>query len=159
MASAPHVTDAEAQACADFAANVAEYLHLPRYKMLIMEEPCQDDALASVEVVEGRWVAQIYLSTEWMEKDDEERMLTIVHEVCHLLHRSVNYVVESSVRYMHDYEYNDLAVRYRHETELMVDHLSMFLSDHATIKESWKTAHRRAAQTTKKPAKIPINKP
>lgn len=142
--SARHVTDDEARAVAEFAADIGEFLTLPRYRFTVMLEPCEEHALATIHTVKDRWIAEIYLCESWMERSDSERMNTVIHEVCHLLHRGVDQVVlEEAARAMHSWEHDAIRARYRRETELMVDHLANFVSDFASVEESWKKFHRK----------------
>jgi hypothetical protein len=141
-----HVTDAEAEAIVEFAANVVAALGLPRWTISVMEAPTKKkhDAQATVKPVDGRYVAQIHLNADWMTYDDDTRRQTIVHEVLHLIHARVNDTISDAKYVMHDYEFDALWARYRRETELMVDHLAMFLDDTRTLKEAWDDAHGKS---------------
>jgi hypothetical protein len=142
-AAVTHVTDEEAEAIVEFAATVVGALGLPRWTIMVMEAPTtdEDDAQATVKPVDGRYVAQMHLNAEWMTYDDETRRQAIVHEVLHLIHARVNDAVSDAKFLMHDYEYDALWARYQRETELMVDHLALFLDDTRTLKEAWDKAH------------------
>lgn len=75
-----------------------------------------------------------------MKRSDDERRDTIVHEMLHLLHFRINHIFDDTRDFMHDYEHDALAKRYRRETELMVDHLAAFLAATHTLKEAWREA-------------------
>jgi hypothetical protein len=139
-----HVTKREAQAVADFATDVCAALHLPGWRILVMDDPADDDNNAEVRTVDGRWVAQVYLSPKWMSLTDDERRDTVVHEVCHLLHaRLEDAVLTDSRGYMHDHEHDDWSARVKREFELMADHLALFLADTHTLRQAWDKAHGR----------------
>ncbi len=87
-----HVTKREAQAVCDFALDVIGMLHLPGWQVLVMEEPCHDDALASIDRTYGKYTAEIRLCADWMARSDDERRETITHEVLHLLHFRIDHI-------------------------------------------------------------------
>lgn len=134
---ADHIGEIEARRVSLFAAEIGEYLSLPRYRYNVMIDACDEDALASIHTVEHRHIAQIYVSTEWMDRSDEERMNTIIHEVCHLLHRDVDFAVKSGKQYMHDWEFVSVWTGYTREVELMVDYLAQFIQNFSTVQKSW----------------------
>lgn len=142
-----HVTKREAQAVADYAADVIALLALPRWRILIMEEPCDDDCIASIDSVEGKYTAQLWLCTDWMKRADDERRDTITHEVLHLLHFRVDHIIADARDLMHDHEHDALHHRYRRETELMVDHLAGFLADTHRLRDAWEHHHGRKAKS------------
>lgn len=137
-----HVTRREANAVCEFAIDVLQLLHMPGWQVLVMEDPADEDCVASILPVEGKYTAQLYLASDWMKRSDDERCETVVHEVLHLLHFRVNHVLDDARGLMHDHEHDALYVRYRRETELMVDHLAKFLSRTHSMRASWDTAHQ-----------------
>lgn len=139
-----HTTKREAQAICDYAVDVIGALGLPGWRVLLMEDPCDDDCLACIVPVEGKYTAQLYVCTDWMKRDDDERRDTITHEVLHLLHFRVDHVLDDARDLMHDHEHDALHKRYRRETELMVDHLAGFLARTHTLRESWAKAHGKS---------------
>lgn len=140
---ADHITEEEAEAIAHFASEVAGYLSLPRYRFSVMTKPSHKDALASIKTISHRWVAEIRVHKDWMNRSSSERMAAIVHEVCHLLHRNVDHVInEEAGQFMHEHEHQPILRRYRRETELMVDYLAMFISDFSTVQQSWDNLHK-----------------
>lgn len=142
--STSHVTDEEAKAVADFAMEVGELLSLPRYRYNVMIDPCDEDALGSIHTVQHRWIAEIYLCESWMERSDEDRMNTVIHEVCHLLHRDVDHVVDQETGpFLHEHEHRHLKMRYRREVELMVDHLANFITEFTTVRSTWDKLHSK----------------
>lgn len=141
-----HITKKEADAVAEFAGQLLELLRLPAWTVLIMDEPCEDDAVASIRPIEGRHVAELSLAADWMKRRNEERLYTVVHEVCHLVHARVNDAVHDAEFHMHDYEFRTFWGRYRRETEYMVDHLAFFLSRTHCLEQAWEKAHGKAAR-------------
>lgn len=136
-----HVTKREAQAVCDFAVNVLTALHMPGWQILVMEEPADEDELAAIRPVDGKYTAQLWLCSDWMKRSDEERRETVVHEVLHLLHFRINHVVDDARDLMHDHEHDAMQRRYFRETDLMVDHLAKFLSCTHSLEEAWAAAH------------------
>ncbi len=139
----PHVTDDEAEAIVAFASDVAGALGLPTWQIAVMEEPVRKKhkADATITPIDGRYFAEIRLAKDWMTFDEARRRQVIVHEILHLLHVRINDVFEDARDYMHDHEHASLHRRFVRETELMVDHLSLFLTATHTIEEAWDTAH------------------
>lgn len=135
--SGDHVSDIEARRVALFAADVGEYLSLPRYRYNVMAKPCEESALASIHTVEHRHIAEIFLSIEWMDRSESERMNTVIHEVCHLLHRDVDFAVKSGDKYMHPWEFGPVWEHYQREVELMVDYLAQFIQNFSTVEAAW----------------------
>lgn len=138
-----HVTRREADAVVAFAIKVRDLLGLPSWRIGVLEEPADGDALASISTVPGRWIAEVKLSDQWMKLSSDERRDTIVHEVCHLLHVGVNHVIEDAQSLMHDHEWDALNASYHRATEYMVDHLAGFLDAHYQLQQAWDEVHQR----------------
>lgn len=137
-----HVPRKEREAVLAYAVDVMAALHMPRWIIMIMDEPCDADSQARVETLDQRWIGQIYLSRNWMKLDYDERRLCVTHEILHLLHRNLECaVVDDSRNLMHDWEHDDWTRRVKREFELMVDHLAMFLTDTHTLGQAWDLAH------------------
>lgn len=138
-----HVTRKEAQAVVDFACFVAAQLGLPKWAITVLDEPADDDAMASIEPLGWRWVAELKLNQDWMTYDSAARRNTIVHEVCHLLHYGINHVIEDAADLMHDHEWQQINRRYHRATEYMVDHLAGFIDSHYDLRAEWDRLHER----------------
>lgn len=141
-----HVTKREAQAVCDYASNLCDLLGMPTWRILVMDDPCDDDeeANASISWIDQRYVAQLWLGSTWMKVDYNDRREVITHEVLHLLHSKVSTVVlDDSKAFMHDHEHDDWSRRVRREFELMVDHIAGFLAKSHTLEQSWDAAHGR----------------
>lgn len=139
-----HVTKREAQAVCDFAIEVMTALHMPGWQILVMEEPADEDDVASISPVEGKYTAQLWLASDWMKRTEHDRLETVVHEVLHLLHFRINHVLDDAADFMRDHEHEALYARFRRETELMVDHLAKFLSRTHSLERAWDVAHGRS---------------
>lgn len=140
-----HVSKREQTRVLDYATAVLATLRMPKWTVLLMEEPCGDDAIASIEPVEGRYVAQLYLCADWHTKSSDVRRETITHEMLHLVHRNVSTVVlDDSADFMHDHEHDDWSRRVRRELELMVDHLASFMAATHDLTGEWEAARKRA---------------
>ena len=140
-----HVSDTEATAVLHYATSVLATLRMPKWTVLIMEDPCDEDALASVTPVDGRYSAQLYLSKDWEELSNDARRICVTHEILHLMHRNVSTVVlDDTVDLMHDWEHDRWARTVRREFELMVDHLAHFLGETHNLIEAWDEAQRKA---------------
>lgn len=150
MTTRSHVTKREAQAVADFASEVLTTLNMPGWRILVMDEPADDDSVASIDTVYGKYTAQVYLASDWMKRTDQDRRETVVHEMLHLLHFRINHIFDDAAELMRDHEHEALNTRYRRETELMVDHLAKFLARTHTLESAWDHAHGRT--TTGDPA-------
>lgn len=144
-----HVANHEADAVLEYATDVLKTLGMANWVIFIMDDPCTGDAYASVEPVEGRYVAQIWLADDWMDLADDIRRNSITHEVLHLVHARINSVISDAEEFMHDYEYAAFKRRYMRETELMVDHFATFMSDTHRLVDAWDDAH-----TTSEPAEV-----
>lgn len=142
---AKHCTKKEADAVATFAGEVLAALRMPQWTILVMEDPCDEDALAEINPIEGKHAAQLYLCEGWMKRSEQERMNTIVHEVCHLVHNDVSDHVHDAKDLMHDHEFEAFWARFKRSCEYMVDHLAFFLCETHTIQGAWDKAHGRKA--------------
>lgn len=139
-----HVTKREAQAVCNYAAAMCRTMGMPGWRIVVSEEPADDDANASIDWIDQRHLAKLWLGTEWMTLDYAERREVITHEVLHLLHSKVSTVVlDDSRGYMHDHEHDDWARRVRREFELMVDHLAQWMTTTHSLVEAWDAAHKR----------------
>lgn len=115
----------------------AGMLNLPPYTFYLLHEPCPPEAEATIEVVEGRMAAKLRLSVGWMDVDEFEKMRTLCHEVCHLLHRGVDHVVDGMVTYMATHEHFRLRDEVSYQHELMVDHIANLMAVSPTVREAW----------------------
>lgn len=144
MSRSSHVSGREAQAICDYAAELCRTLRMPRWLILLLEEPCSKDAQASIKWIDQRWVAQLAVCRDWMKLDYDKRRTAITHEVLHLLHSQLSTVViDDSAPYMHGHEHEDWVRRVTREFELMVDHLATFMADTHTLEQAWDAAHRK----------------
>lgn len=129
-----HITDAEATRIASYMGAMMRLFGLPAWRILIMEDPCDEDANASIQVVYGQHCAQLYLCDDWSSLPDETRFEVITHEVCHILHFRIDNTFDLLKSHKH---WRSAYEVYRHETELMVDHLVQVLMETHRLKEAW----------------------
>lgn len=138
--SGGHVTLKEADRVLNFLVAMNSLLSLPAYTYVVMEKPCGPEHEASIEPVGRRWAARVELGVEWMDRDEWDRMKTLVHEVCHLTHREVDEVFEETRHFMHDYEHAAIGRSWDRNVELMVDHWAQILSEVPAVREAWLNA-------------------
>lgn len=139
-----HVTQKEIDAVLAFAIEVLVALRMPAWTVLLMWDPCGDDALATIKPIDGRYVAELHLCADWMDRSDEVRRNTITHEMLHLVHARVDSVIDDTTNLMHDHEWENLRNQYVREMELLVDHFATFMSNTHTLEKAWEVAHGRA---------------
>lgn len=136
-----HVSKREADRIVGYAVAVCDLMRMPKWKILVMEDPAENDAYAAINWIDQRHVAQLWLSPDWMKLDTDTRRNSITHEVMHLVHARVSTVAFDDTRHlMHDHEHNDWTRRLRREFELMVDHLATFMADTHRLEEAWTAA-------------------
>lgn len=132
-----HIPKAEAQAIAHYCHELMQLLRLPQWTVLIMVDPSDDGTLANINPIDGRYVAQLHLCEDWMTLEDSNKLNTITHEICHLLHARVNHVVWETRDLMHDHEHQLVWQRYKMETEYMVDHIATFIDKTHKLQRTW----------------------
>lgn len=137
-----HVTDAEAGAILDYATQVMKTLGMAQWVINIQQDPCDDDAHASVEPVYGRYVAKVSLHENWMDLSTDVRRNTITHEILHLVHMRIDAEIDDTQDLMHDHEFDTFKRRYKRETELMVDHFATFMADTHALPDAWDQARQ-----------------
>jgi len=116
---------------------------LPAYRILIMDKPADKGSIAEVIYTDDRYVAQVYLSKDWMSRPEDERRDTIVHEVLHLWHRPLSDWFRDDVHEAVNVgDFVRLERQFHAVTELMVDQMALILADTHRIKEEWEEAHR-----------------
>src|SRR5690349_11977610 len=108
-----HITKAEQDAVLWYAGEVCRALGLPTWRLAIMVKPASKDAEAAIRATEGRYFANIWLNKDWMTYDNETRRNAITHEVCHLLHPRIDYLMEDLQAWMHPHEWNPWHDQYR----------------------------------------------
>jgi hypothetical protein len=114
---------------------------LPSYRIKIMDEPADEEAIAEIRCVEGRYVAEVYLCKDWMKRDPDEQRDTITHEVLHIWHRQLSDWLYSELQdLMHDHEFSRIERQFKSHAELMVDNIAMILADTHRLKEEWEEA-------------------
>lgn len=136
-----HVSRKEADKIVAFVRRMLNLLHMPLWTILVMEEPSEEGTLACIDVVDQRYVAQLYLCERWKDLPKHTKIEVLVHETLHLIHVRVNDVFDDAADYMHAHEHTSLRRRYRRETELMVDHLAKFIAGTHKVEEAYDDSH------------------
>lgn len=144
MADATHVTKAEATAIAGYAEALMEIMRMPGWRVRVLEAPCDDDSMATIDWPVPKHIAEMQLNRHWMAFPSNERRETITHEVLHLMHARVTDQLDDAKRYMSKADYKDWRRRMQRELELMVDHLASFMAETHTLVDAWDAVHREA---------------
>lgn len=127
----PHLTDFEAEAVLDYLGTIATLIGAPRFRFELDNEPCDDDAYASISMHSQKYHARLALTDEWMDLPVEQRQHIIIHEACHLLHHRLDHLLNDAERFMHVHEHEAFIHAYHRERELIVDQLTATLQDTA----------------------------
>lgn len=138
-----HITKAEARRLSKFMSAMASYLGQPRwwFEVDTTRTPGKD-ILASIDVGRQRYEATIKICRGWSAMRNDEQLNTIVHEVCHLIHRRIDSVIEDASALMHGHEWSALNDRYKLEIELVIDQLAMTLTHTHEVQQLWHDAHQ-----------------
>jgi hypothetical protein len=120
---------------------------LPTYRILIMKKPADKGSIAEIRRIEDRYVAELYLCKDWLDRSDDEQRDTITHEILHLWHRGLTDWFYFEVQeQLHVPQFIKIEEQFHHVTELMVDHIAMILSQTHLLKEAWEEAHSASGQ-------------
>ena len=141
-----HVPDWECAAILRFMQELLTLLRVTQYKILVMYDPCEDDAHGTMDFTEGRYIAKLSLNRDWTTYDNDIKFNTIIHETLHITHRGVNSVVEDQVYFMYAGHYTDFRRRYQEQMELFVDHYATFMEDNYNLREFWDKCYAEARQ-------------
>jgi hypothetical protein len=125
------MSDARAQALADYIRSIADRLGLGHWTVFLGSEPAEEHARAQVQPVEGRYVASIHVQADWWDSAPHERRNDIVHELLHLAHRDQTDVIRVGLLrsgFLSEAAGNMVWSLFATETERMVDHLTGVLA-------------------------------
>ena len=123
-----------------FCADITRTLLLGHYSVGLSEDPAPDDALASIEVTDGRHAATVKVTAGWMGLSDEVKVNSLIHETLHITHERLNRVIYDTLyesHYMPDAAYRMLCEQIRRECEFMVDHWAGAISEFTKPHERW----------------------
>lgn len=148
-----HLTKREETRVGKFACDIAQTMLLPAYHFSIADEPTDEGNIAHIVINEQRYNALIYLSVDWMNRPEDERMNAVIHEVVHvLLHKLMAhaYVIEDSLPTQ---TYEDWKEHLRLESEFVCDHFANVVMEYSLVQQRWKElgkkkGKRRAAGTS-----------
>jgi hypothetical protein len=78
------MTRAQKTALERYISEAQQTLNLGQWKIELEDSPCEDDALAEIEVSENLWQARIRVAYGFFKEKPEEQRDTIVHELIHV---------------------------------------------------------------------------
>ena len=78
------MTRAQKTALERYISEAQQTLNLGQWKIELEDSPCEDDALAEIEVSENLWQARIRVAYSFFKEKPEEQRDTIVHELIHV---------------------------------------------------------------------------
>lgn len=78
------MTRAQKNALERYISEAQQTLNLGQWKIELEDSPCEDDALAEIEVSENLWQARIRVAHSFFKEKPEEQRDTIVHELIHV---------------------------------------------------------------------------
>lgn len=133
-----HVSRAEIDRVAAFAARVVELLRLPGWKVNISDKTADKaDALATVTTTTGRYCATIRLHSTWESLSLDERREVLAHEVLHLAHHRVDDAVNRAAEHMLQSPFDELRDGVTLEIEYMVDVLAYVVADWPAVRQAF----------------------
>lgn len=124
------LTTVEANAICVYADRCLKVLNMRHWAVHLGADPCQDNAVASINPTDGRYVALIHVSADWSERDVSVKRSTIMHECLHLLHAQVDdhlrNVLKDNTQISEDL-WHAVYTPFCTNLEYMVDHLTSVL--------------------------------
>lgn len=92
---------------------------------VVDEQPDNQEAIASVEPLDGRRVAYIRLGSDWLKRSPEKKRYTIVHELVHLHHIPATDIIRlDMLKQLSQSTYDLMWGVFKRQLEYMVDGLS-----------------------------------
>ncbi len=134
-----HLPADEEERIANMCLAILEQMGL-RYSIRVMDEPADDDCHGKVDPWDQRNGVDLYIGKDWMSQSDKTKLNTLVHEMCHLLHRHQTDIIRvdlAASEYLPQSAYDLLWSAFSRETELMVDHFATMFDKHWAIQEKW----------------------
>jgi hypothetical protein len=106
-----------------------ERLGMPMWRIQFLERPCDRDSYATIKPVDGKHIGELAVHPEWMTLDlDENRVVTLVHEMLHLTHRILTDVVNEDIRpNVGAIPWFTIEARWNRAIELWTDHMTQVL--------------------------------
>lgn len=128
-----HLTSEQADALQLYIWDVRNRLNLGHWDVFLAAEPPdeEDEAIASVHPVPGRWVAGVHVCPEWLTLDEAVKRNSITHELLHLVHRDQTEVIRCGLQdaeYLPGKAFTMMWRMFELHTEAMVDHLAGVLA-------------------------------
>jgi hypothetical protein len=113
----------------------------------LANETDDDNIIASIHPNEQMYEAQLRLGYAWArDLSEAEQAEILVHEMCHLLHTSLENVVRISLfdsKYLPQAAYDLLMSQFKLETEKMTDHFTQLICKYCDAVDRW---HYRLSQ-------------
>lgn len=106
-------------------------LYLQAYEVIVRRgAPPQEGALALIQPVDGRLLAELYVSGDFWQETPKEQRQTITHELLHLVHREASDVIRLGawIRHVGQGTYDATWEAVRDQFEKMVDRLAVIVA-------------------------------
>lgn len=123
----PRLTDEQAAAADGYIRRIADLMGMQHWDVFVAAEAARKGVNASVEPVDGRQVAPIFLARDWWDHSPEDKRNDIVHELIHCIHRDQTDLIRVALRdsgYLPGKAFQLLWTGFAQATEVMVDHLA-----------------------------------
>jgi hypothetical protein len=134
---------------------VLGWLELGHWRIKLLDEPCDEDAGASIEVIYGQYLAQIKLQVGFFELPLAKMEHYLLHELCHLYSEGIDTVVRNGPDViMGKPAYTMFYEAYRAQMELMTDQLAYVVHEFLEQIEGY-----RRVRTALKPFGPPTGRP
>lgn len=78
------MTRAQKNALERYISDAQQIMNLGQWKIELSETPCEEDALAEIEVSDNLWQAKIRVAHGFFKEKPDEQRDTIVHELLHV---------------------------------------------------------------------------
>jgi len=134
-----HVTELEGQRILTFCCDLPKSFLLCNYKVAIANDPADEDSVAHITVSPQRHYATIYLSVDWMEREEEERFNCIIHEIMHIWHHRLTTHVEAIQESgcLPNTTYDVWYESVRKEAEFMCDGIANAVQEFLQVRARW----------------------
>lgn len=135
-----------------FLKDIGESLKLGGWDIHLAPEATDNDCIAHIVAEEQRHIASVYVCADWMQRSDEIRVNTLIHEVLHITHHDLTAVVYHVLpegNYLPQGAMNMLQEMVRLEAEKMVDYLAGIFSAHLAPMQRWEELGKQFAPKAK----------
>lgn len=132
------MNDAQHAALLSYVGEARNALYLQAYEVnLRRDEPSDRTALASVEPVDGRLVANLYIAPGFWSQTPEEQRQTVVHELVHVIQREMTDVIRLGawIRHVGQGTYDATWEAFRDQVEKQCDRLATIIAPLVPVPE------------------------